>query len=251
MFDWKKHVRNFARARGYDFVKAPNLHTFLAAHAVEAVYDVGANDGGYGRYLRRWGYRGEIVSFEPTPSTFARLALATASDPKWTALDLALGATAGCLDINVSRDDRFSSFKPLATDALAFDPAAAVVDSVKVDVRRLDELMANLTPKRRQRFLKLDVQGFEREVLDGAGDTLAGFVGVQLELPVEQLYDGVWSLEEAIADMRRRGFVVAQMTPTNPSHQHPASAFEFDTIFRRNAGVVDRRRNAWIAGASR
>ena len=55
---------------------------------------------------------------------------------------------------------------------------------------------------------------------------------------MEHLYADVWSLEDALAFMRRSGFVPAQIDPVNMLSDDPTSAIEFDVIFRRNAPDV-------------
>jgi FkbM family methyltransferase len=223
-------VRNFIRSRGYDVVRGPNLHDFLRARGVDLVVDVGANDGGYGAYLRRWGYSGKILSLEPTSRAFARLGPQVARDPNWEALQLAAGPAAGTATIKVSRDDRFSSFHALSEDGLAYDPAAAVIDEEIVEVVTLDALLAGRTAARP--FLKIDTQGFERAVMEGASAFLQRCVGVQLELPIQKLYVDMWSFSDALAFMHDRGFILSQTCPTNPRHDDPQSVAEFDCVFR-------------------
>ncbi|MBY0509067.1 MAG: FkbM family methyltransferase, partial [Rhodospirillaceae bacterium] len=82
-------------------------------------------------------------------------------------------------------------------------------------------------------FLKIDTQGYEREVLAGAGTLLKRCVGLQLELPIEHLYKDVWSFNEALAFVDNLGFVPAQIRMVNALHDDKASALEFDVIFRR------------------
>ena len=52
----------------------------IETHRIDTVIDVGANDGGYGQLLRRGGYKGAIVSFEPLQEEHARLLAATKGD---------------------------------------------------------------------------------------------------------------------------------------------------------------------------
>jgi len=226
----KKIVRNAFRTQGFDLVKAPNLHTFLGSREVDLVVDVGANNGGYGSYLRRWGYNGEILSFEPTSNAYAELLSVTKKDQNWNPVKCALGCRAGEAVINVSADSRFSSFHALSADGIAYDPKAAVQREELVDVITLDDYVRASNCKRP--FLKIDTQGAERDVLDGASEFLRRCVGVQLELPIQQLYVGVWSFREALAYMEERGFILAQAVPTNPRHDDPASVCEFDCVFR-------------------
>ena len=153
---------------------------------------------------------------------------------KFTAVRTALGAAVGEAEIHVADNSVFSSIK--ATTALAeqFDHRAITVRTEMVPVVPLDSLDQIVG---RTVFVKIDTQGFEQEVLLGATATLARAVGVQLELAVDHLYEGVWDLPEAVAFMTARGFALAQVRPTNPKRGDPVSALEFDCVFRR----IDRR----------
>jgi hypothetical protein len=77
------------------------------------------------------------------------------------------------------------------------------------------------------------VQGFERQVLDGATDTLKRTLAIYLELPVEHLYDGGWTFTEAIQHLDKLGFAPAQFRTVVPLPDDHSSAFEFDCLFRR------------------
>lgn len=226
----KVPLRKFLRKRGYDVVKGPNLHGFLASRSVDLVVDVGGNDGGYGSFLRKWGYQGEILSFEPTTRAFGRLQTKIASDPAWKAVKLAVGSAPGSAVMKVSEDDRFSSFNALSDAGRAYDRHAAVTVDETVQIVTLDDYFQSI-PTRRP-FLKIDTQGFERQVLEGAQAFLGRCVGVQLELPIQHLYEDVWSLQEALRFMENRGFMLAQVTPTNPRHDDLESVVEIDCIFR-------------------
>src|SRR5271163_4949912 len=72
--------------------------------------DVGANSGQFARELRREGYAGTIVSFEPLSQAHADLARAASRDSHWTVMPrMALGDAAGRAAINVSRNLASSS----------------------------------------------------------------------------------------------------------------------------------------------
>jgi Methyltransferase FkbM domain len=100
-----------------------------------------------------------------------------------------------------------------------------------VEVQRLDDIFSRF--KGRRVFLKIDTQGFEREVLEGAQESLKEIFGVQAELPIVHLYRGVWSLPEALAYMSKRGFVLGQVRPTNFDSEERVTLIELDCIFRR------------------
>ena len=217
---------------GYDLIGQRSVAKFLQHRAIDLVIDAGANRGQYARYLRRTGYAGSILSIEPAGEAFAALQARAASEPKWEVLQLALGAENGEIELNLSERPVFSSIKPLSPLAEAFDPGTRYVGTERVPLRRLDSISEAQNEGRI--FIKVDVQGYEREVIVGAKGLLDRVHGVQLELPVEHLYDGVWSLPQAIEAMADLGFALAQVRPVSMLHDDPVSAIEFDCLFRRN-----------------
>jgi|SRR5438270_2638356 len=224
-------VKRYLARRGMSLVQEPGLWDFLDTRAVDLVIDVGANAGQFARELRSLGYRGRIHSFEPLPAAFAELERYAAGDPLWDASNVGVGRQRGELEINVAKNSVFSSFRPLSELAGRFDPNSQTVEKKRVPVVTLDEALS-ATPAK-SIFLKIDTQGFEQEVLAGAETLLKDCVGVQLELPVDHLYEGVWSFNEALVAMDRYGFVPAQFRAVNPRTGDRAAAVEFDAIFRR------------------
>lgn len=204
---------------------------FLRSRNVDLVFDVGANEGDYAQQIRRWGYDGKIVSLEPTSDAHGKMVAAMKHDPNWTGLHCAAGAEAGEAQINVSQNTKFSSILSASEAGRAFDPNINPVAVETVPVIPVDSLLGHHPCDRP--YLKIDTQGFEQMVLAGAQDLLKRCVGVQLELPIEHLYEGVWSFEEALAYMRERGFLPAQMTPVTAMTRDKASFTEFDCVFRR------------------
>lgn len=226
----KSWVRGALHRRGLDLVREPNVLTFLEVHGVDLVIDVGANVGQYASGLRNRGYRGRIWSFEPIDAAFEQLESAARADDRWLATRTAVGAATGEAILNVSELSVFSSIKPVNQTALDFDARAVVVEKQLVPVATLDHLLKD-EPSRRI-FLKIDTQGFEKEVLEGTSGLRDKLVGIQLEVPVENLYDNVWTFPACISFMDELGYVPAQFKIVNPRSNDRASAVEFDCIFR-------------------
>lgn len=227
-------IRTWARrSRGLEILKIPNLGTFLDHRRCDLVIDVGANVGQFGEGLRKLDYRGRILSFEPVDDCFRHLAARAARDGAWDVRNVALGAHPHQTEINVSSQPVFSSIRELSAVGTQFGEAAQVVRKQVVQVSTLDIEIQDVATERP--FLKIDTQGFEKEVLRGAEETLKKCVGVQLELPVDNLYVDVWSFSESICFMEKLGFTPAQMLPVGQrwALKDPVSAVEFDCVFRR------------------
>jgi FkbM family methyltransferase len=219
------------RRMGYDLQRrSPNLIDFLESRAVTVVFDVGANEGQYGLYLRDLGFHGRIVSFEPVKASFRILSQHAAGDELWTAHNCALGAAPGTASIHVSDATAFSSMLSRTAAADAFESSSTAYRE-DVDVFPLDQLVADY--RLQTCFLKIDTQGFERAVLDGAKTALKSLAGVQLELPIIHLYENVWSYTEALEFMAARGFVLGQTFPVNYHPRDPGAVVDLDCVFRR------------------
>jgi hypothetical protein len=79
----------------HDWPERMFLKRLLARLEVDCVLDVGANLGQYAVELRMIGFKGLVISFEPTPSLHAQIANWSKSHPNWKTMDVALGRTAG------------------------------------------------------------------------------------------------------------------------------------------------------------
>ena len=229
--DLRRKIRRIVRNSGFMRRIAPSFAEVIAANKIGVVLDVGANDGGYGRELRDAGYRGPIHSFEPLPSAYDRLTRNIAGDPAWEAVPYGVGNAPGTLTLNISEADVFSSFKAL-NDFGGKSENAKVVDTVEAQIVRLDQYLGNHPELLRRPYLKIDTQGFEREVLEGLGDRIADMVAIQVETSLVDSYIGETDWIESILYMRERGFEVATMI-CNSAISEQARAREYDIVFVR------------------
>lgn len=197
-----------AYRRGFEIRKHPAVRrqAMLAEHGIDLVLDVGAAKGGYGTQLRLFGYTGRIVSFEPLDAAYAQLTATIAGDPAWTARQSALGAEAGESVIHIASNSDSSSLLPMNSAHTEAEPSVGIVGQQVVTVERLDDIIGEIAGPESRIFLKIDAQGFEREVLAGAAQTLARCRGIQLELSFIPLYDGGMLINDAISLAYAAGF---------------------------------------------
>jgi len=238
----KQTVRRMVRAFGYDLrQRRPELVEFLKDREINLVLDVGANTGQFGATLRAEGYSGTIISFEPASVPFSELRHRATGDRRWVPLKLSLGDRPGRVKLNVSRYNTFSSVLRQTSNASAFEKNSAVDHVEEVEMACLDDV-CEIKPNDRV-FLKVDTQGFEEQVLNGARITLNSALGVLLEVPVVHMYEQVWSFEQALRFMDSVGFVLAQIKPVNFLwRQDPVSVSELDCVFRRKIESIDNLR---------
>jgi FkbM family methyltransferase len=170
------------------------------------VIDVGANKGQFAVAALELVPGSRVVSFEPLPSQHEGLrALQRRYGDRFELRPVALGAEPATLTLQVNRHHQSSSLLPLGEAHRRAFPQATVAEQVQVPVERLaDQFDPATLPA--GTLLKLDVQGFEREVLAGAGEVLAACTHVIAEASLRPLYDGEWTFTELLDEMARCGF---------------------------------------------
>jgi FkbM family methyltransferase len=185
----------------------------LARFAPTVVLDVGANAGLYGAELREIGYRGRIVSYEPLSSAYAALAARAARDGAWEAVNAALGAEPGQAVLNVAANSWSSSLRPMLDVHLAAAPDSRYVGAETVRVDTLDAVFARHVRPDDRVWLKVDTQGFERDVLAGAAASLPRIETVELEMSPVGLYEGEALFTEMFDWLGVRGFDCVHLQP--------------------------------------
>lgn len=161
----------------------------LDYHNIDLVLDIGANVGQYASLLREGGFSGKIVSFEPISSAHSKLLSLSRNDPMWEiAPQMAIGNDDGSVEINISSNSYSSSILDLLDSHLRSAPDAAFCNKETVRLSRLDTIAAQYINQSRNTFLKIDVQGYERQVIEGAKQILSELKGIQLELSLVPLY---------------------------------------------------------------
>jgi FkbM family methyltransferase len=189
------------------------LMRLLRKFGVTVVLDVGANVGQFGGSLRRMGYTGRIVSFEPLRSVYEKLAEQSHGDSGWTAHNFALGDLDGEAIINRSAETQPSSFAEQTPVAAEVFDQAKVVGRETVSVRRLDSIFGDVVAKSDVTLLKIDTQGFEKQVLDGAIASLPSIRGVHVELSYFPFYAHQPQANEMIARLCDGGFRLVKLDP--------------------------------------
>jgi FkbM family methyltransferase len=149
--------------RGYE----PKVMAFLRAAVAEddTVWDVGANVGEFTLQFSDWvGQRGRVVAFEPVPACFAALCERTAECANLECLNVGLGEAEAKMSMHLAEDPQARFHTLVATR----DDTPGLME---ITVHAGDAI-------RRERqlpipnVLKIDVEGFEPEVLRGLDATL-------------------------------------------------------------------------------
>lgn len=238
----RSRIRAGLNAVGLDIVRFSRHDPYGQRRALlfedaDVVLDVGANCGQYGWLVRNQGFGGRIVSFEPLAEAFAELSLLASSDPHWECHRLAIADKDSKGSIHVSKNLASSSFLPLNADFVKRFPNLRYVKEETVDAARLDGLRSRVLCDDERVFLKLDVQGFELQVLRGAEETLPQVSAVECEFTIAPIYDGQTIFADAIRFLAKRGFHLCAIQPAY-SDAETGEWLQFDGLLTRNTTAL-------------
>lgn len=206
----------------------------LKAHNVNVVFDIGANTGQFATELRAYGYTGKIVSFEPLPDAYEQLVKLASEDSNWVVHErCAAGAESGSIDINVSGNSVSSSILPMLKSHLESAPQSKYTHTVKAKIITVDSIYDQYCETTDNVLLKIDTQGYEWQVLDGATESLAVCKGLLLELSLVPLYEGQRLWQEFLTRLATLKLALHAMQPSFIDDK-TGQTLQFDGIFIKN-----------------
>lgn len=178
----------------------------LDEFSITDVIDVGANMGQFGKELRAIGFTGNIHSYEPLSQAFAVLSKNAKPDPKWDIMNVALGAFEEQKEINISQNLFSSSFLDKKAALEEQEPTTKYISKEIVTIKTLDSIFPDYYSKEKNYYLKIDTQGFEKNVLEGASGSLDKIKGIQLEMSVNPMYENSTPFIEMYNYIVSKGF---------------------------------------------
>lgn len=196
------------KSRQFDqiFKSFPHRAALLNHRQISVVVDVGANTGQFARKLRKLGYPGTIISMEPMTAEYKKLVSISSADPLWHCSQIAIGSSETEVEINIAGNSYSSSILPMLDRHVAGAPDSGYIGTEKVKMTTLDAILPYLAQHQERLYLKLDVQGYEMEVLKGAQQTLSYVDVIEMELSLVPLYEHSVLYDEMIAYLEPLGF---------------------------------------------
>jgi FkbM family methyltransferase len=196
-----------------DFVTYPRnqtnegiLHEILKMKKINLTLDVGANSGDWALTLRHGGYNGKIISFEPLTSEFDSLSRRSSEDSNWDTFNSAIGDKNCVSQINIANNSVSSSLSKILDTHTTAEPDSKFILREDVEVQSLNNFKHDWIDSSVSIFLKLDVQGFEKKVLDGATLMLNKIKVIQIEMSFKQLYSDDLCFDDMKSFLESSGF---------------------------------------------
>jgi FkbM family methyltransferase len=213
---------------GFEHIeRAASFVPFLKLNPEGLIADVGAATGKTALLFTKLVPGCRVVAFEPLPSSFEALQQNTRTTTSITSIQKALGREPGVASFHANNRPTTSSL--LKTNEQInqawFEEQLAEKQVIEVAISTLDaEIPANEVLN----ILKMDVQGFELEVLKGGIQTLQRTAIVVLEVQNHEFYVGAPKYYELDAWLRDHGFELYDILPGILQEK---KLYEFDSIY--------------------
>lgn len=208
----------------------------LDAATVGNILDVGANHGDFARAASARFPAAHVWLFEPLPVLWPRLDRQAANRAgSWSVRPFALGATPGRLALQVSAgNDSIGSFLGFSDEYREMNPATRPASSVDSRIETLDGFCAAEALDRID-LMKIDVEGFESEVLAGGKVMLQRTRALIIEVSLaRQAKDGMQPLLEILSQFAAAGLHLVNLVPSFFSPAEPWKPLEYNLVLRRS-----------------
>ena len=233
-----KIKRFFNSTFGIEIIKYPTPELdrrikLLKNYNIDTVLDVGANIGQYGSELRNIGFNGKIISFEPTSDAFKKLEKLAKNDKNWNVHNFSLGDFDGETEINIAKNSVSSSMLESLPQLTLSAPDAKFINKETITVKKIDSIFDELDLKNKNIYLKIDTQGYENMVINGAKNSLAQIIGIQIEMALIPTYEGAITFEEMIEKLKSFNFNTTSIE-SGYYDKNTGKLLEVDGVFFKN-----------------
>lgn len=196
----------------------------------DLVVDIGANRGQFALIARKIFPDAKILSFEPLREPAQIFSKVFDGDPHVTLYPCAIGGKKNITTMHVTKNEDSSSILPLKKMQVELFPGSVEKEMRRVTVYPLSIVMdpGSILPFS---LLKIDVQGYEMEVLKGCQDILDRFSYIYVECSFVELYEGQALAHQIIAWLAERSFILSSVN--NIFYGTEGLAVQGDFLFSR------------------
>ncbi len=205
----------------------------------ELILDIGANEGQFIKNIRDIGIDKKILAVEPINKAYLKLCkLRKNKTSLLTCVNAAIGEKNGMTNINISSNSVSSSLLEMKELHKKAEKLSQTIDNEEVRMITIDSLLEDYDQTSKNIFLKLDTQGYEWQVLDGAKKSIKRIKGIMCELTLTPLYEGQYLWKDVISRLEEEGFILwaLQKGFTNPND---GRTLQLDGIFIREENILN------------
>jgi FkbM family methyltransferase len=196
---------------------------------IDCFYDVGANIGQFSLLLFSAGIKSPVIAFEPIPSCFKQLDRLSSRMKNLVCRNIALGSSDTINTLLVASSPDSSSFlEPTLAQKTVYGVTST---NRSISVKQLSLVSILKSYPCSSGFLKIDVQGYELNVLTGCENLAQYFKYIYVELSFVELYKNQPLFSEVFNYLELKGYCLIDIK--NLFHSVQGSLVQGDFLFKR------------------
>lgn len=207
----RKLIRKYLNTFGYEIVKLEShvahsrRHSWMQELDIKTIIDVGSNEGQFIGNINKILPGRKIYAFEPIKDCYDTL-LANTQKLDVVAHNCAIGEVNEDAEINVSSNLVSSSILEMEDLHTTMYPNSEYVKKEAIVIKRLDDVMKAYDTEENV-LIKVDVQGYEEQVLKGGVETFKKATAIIIETSIEPLYENQWVFDDVYSYFIDKGFI--------------------------------------------
>lgn len=220
-------TRNFNSGIERGFANNPWI---VDAYDYDLVVDVGANEGQFCQIALRYFNKVDIYTFEPIPDVYDILVHRFKDEERVFPFNVGIGSTSTKKVFNIFNQSATSSFLEASKHQGEYYPGSIDrTKKIEVSLVSLSDILSDTDHK--NIFLKIDVQGYELEVLKGAENIFDKVNMILVECSFVEFYIGQPLFDDIYSFLKSKGYEYrGQIDSLIGSQGRPA---QIDAVFEK------------------
>jgi FkbM family methyltransferase len=206
-------------------------HRFVLSKELNTIVDIGANKGQFALACIEWAPNATVISFEPLPGPSQVFTRLFKHNQNVQLHKFAIGPKHDKVVMHVSAREDSSSLLPIGVQQITAFPGTHESYQSYIELAPLSAFM-NSGSIKAPAFLKIDVQGYEMEVLIGCQSLLENFNFIYCECSFIELYSGQKLVGDIIKWLENINFSIVGVF--NVSYDKLGMPIQGDFLFERN-----------------
>lgn len=210
-----------------------HIHILKSLNKIDIFIDVGANKGQFSAIASYLYPNSEIISFEPLKNVCSNAKKKFKKYKNITFHNYAIGNEEGLIPLNVSKKDDSSSILSIGSNQKNTFPGTEKSHTEHITVSTLQKFITKIDLSKNI-FMKIDVQGYEMEVLKGSSNYLKYFNYIYVECSYIELYQNQALAFEIIKFLDSLSFNLAGVY--NNYYNKKGQVIQSDFLFKNCQG---------------
>jgi len=198
---------------------------------LQTIIDIGANKGQFSLAVKSIYPKAKIFSFEPLTNPANKFKKLFKNNKKINFFQSAIGTKKDLVDIYVSKRDDSSSLLKIGKNQTTIFPGTKESHKEKIKIAPLSYYL-NKDDLHQPSLMKIDVQGFELEVIKGCQDLLINIDYIYVECSFVELYEGQALADQIISFLENYKFKLIGIY--NTFYDKNGKAIQADFLFIKN-----------------